>query len=211
MSNFYIFVLYFLTSSAIVFAADLADIEIQDLSDIEVTEDYDKNDRSYIQINGKRFFTKTYGDEQSILNIAKQTKTHGYKRKVSTRYLSMPQGHVGSFITLYTYTFDNGKTFLYLESESFKALGIETDFDSVVIDTIEGGAFSSPMLWGPYDQIAGYEKSMQHNIVGDASKDSMATLKSSYVVGDMAILEEDDYQFFGEIYVDAINSTIKLF
>lgn len=185
--------------------------EVDVLSDIEVMEDFDIDDRVYTQKDGKRFFTKTYGDVESILSIANQTKNNGYRSKVSTRYLSMPQGHVGSYITQYLYTFRNGKTFLYLDSDSFKALALETDFGSVVIDVIDGASFSSPMLWGPYDQIAGYEKSSQQAIVGDGKNDRMGLLKSSYVVGDMAILSEEDYEFFGKIYIDAIRETISSF
>ncbi len=119
----------------------------------------------------------------------------------------MPKGHVGSFINEYKYTFENGKTFFYFESLDFKALGIETDYGSVIIDVFGGVAFASPMLWGPYDQIAGQEKSTQQTIIGNASKDGMGLLKSFYVVGDMAVLAEEDYEFFGRIYVNAIDET----
>ncbi len=54
---------------------------VEELSDIEVTEDFDDSERVYNQKNGKRFFTKIYGNAQSILKIAKQTKINGHIKK----------------------------------------------------------------------------------------------------------------------------------
>lgn len=197
-----------LLSCNIVLAADSTVSEIEELSDLEVIEKYDSSDRIYSQKNGKRFFTEIYGDEKSILIIAEQTKAKGHRDVVSARYISMPQGYVGSFIPIYRYTFSNGKTFYYLESGKFKALAYETDFGSVVIDTLEGSAFASPMLWGPYDQVVGSDRSSMQLMIGDGGKDRMG-MKSSYVIGEMVILLEEDYIFYGNAYADAVLDTIK--
>ena len=195
----------------IVLAADFSDSGVEELSDIEVTEEYDSSTRIYSQKSGKKFFTEVYGNAKSILAIAEQTKVNGHRDVVNVRYLSMPQGHVGSYIPIYEYTFPNGKTFLYLESGKFKALAFETNFGSVVIDTLEGSAFASPMLWGPYDQVAGSDRTYMQMMIGDGGKDNMGAMKSSYLIGEMAIMEEEDYIFYGKVYADAILDTIKYF
>lgn len=57
-------------------AADIANPAsgISVMSDIEVTGTYDRNDRAYTQQDGKRFITNPYGETESILAVAAQTK-----------------------------------------------------------------------------------------------------------------------------------------
>ncbi|MCG8378080.1 MAG: DUF3579 domain-containing protein, partial [Proteobacteria bacterium] len=92
-----------------------SDSDIKVMSDIEVTGEYDRNDRAYTQQNGKRFITNPYGETESILAVAAQTKALGKLKRVSTRGIKMPSGYVGGFINKYEHTFANGQTFSYYE------------------------------------------------------------------------------------------------
>jgi hypothetical protein len=194
-------------------AADIGgpDSGISVMSDIEVTGTVDSNDRAYSQENGKRFITNPYGETESILAVAAQTKANGKLKRVSTRGIKMPSGYVGGFINKYEHTFDNGSTFSYYEGESFGALGFHADDGKVVLDVmVGGGAFSSPKLWGPYDQILGdKDNSSMQLLMGDGKKDGMGLLKASYAIGYTAVMAEEDYSNMGNAYGNAVNDTVK--
>jgi hypothetical protein len=184
---------------------------IKVMSDVEVTGTYDKSDRAYSQEDGKRFITNPYGETESILAVAAQTKAQGKLKRVSTRGIKMPSGYVGGFINKYENTFTNGETFSYYEGEGFGALGYHTDDGTVVLDVlVGGGAFSSPKLWGPYDQLLGdKDNSSMQLMMGDGSKDGMGLLKASYAIGYTAVLAEEDYSNLGNAYGTAVNETVK--
>jgi len=181
------------------------------MADVEVTGTYDKSDRAYSQENGKRFITNPYGETESILAIAAQTKAQGELKRVSTRGIKMPSGYVGGFINKYENTFANGETFSYYEGEGFGALGYHAGDGKVVLDVlIGGGAFSSPKLWGPYDQLLGdKDNSSMQLMMGDGSKDGMGLLKASYAIGYTAVMAEEAYAELGNAYGTAVNETVK--
>ena len=188
-----------------------SDSDIKVMSDIEVTGEYDKNDRAYTQQNGKRFITNPYGETESILAVAAQTKALGKLKRVSTRGIKMPSGYVGGFINKYEHTFANGQTFSYYEGEGFGALGYHADEGKVILDVLAGGgAFSSPKLWGPYDQLLGdKDNSSMHLMMGDGSKDGMGLLKASYAIGYTAVMAEEDYSTLGNAYSGAVQDTMQ--
>ena len=196
-------------------AASASDIGASDsgisvMSDIEITATMDSNDRAYSQENGKRFITNPYGETESILAVAAQTKANGTLKRVSTRGIKMPSGYVGGFINKYEHTFANGETFSYYEGEGFGALGYHADEGKVVLDVmVGGGAFSAPKLWGPYDQILGdKDNSSMQLMMGDGENDGMGLLKASYAIGYTAVMAEEDYSTIGNAYGDAVNDTI---
>ncbi len=197
------------TSAAADIGAPGAGIKV--MSDVEVTGTYDSSDRAYTQENGKRFITNPYGETESILAIAAQTKAEGELKRVSTRGIKMPSGYVGGFINKYERTFANGETFSYYEGEGFGALGYHAGDGKVVLDVlVGGGAFSSPKLWGPYDQLLGdKDNSSMQLMMGDGSKDGMGLLKASYAIGYTAVMAEEDYSNLGNAYGTAINETVK--
>jgi hypothetical protein len=180
------------------------------MSDIEVTATMDSNDRAYSQKDGKRFITNPYGETESILAVAAETKAKGKLKRVSTRGIKMPSGYVGGFINKYEHTFSNGSTFSYYEGEGFGALGFHADEGKVVLDVmVGGGAFSAPKLWGPYDQILGdKDNSSMQLMMGDGDKDGMGLLKASYAIGYTAVMAEEDYSKIGNDYGSAVNDTV---
>ena len=184
---------------------------VKTLSDVEVTGEYDRNDRAYSQQDGKRFITNPYGETESILAVAAQTKAQGKLKRVSTRGIKMPSGYVGGFINRYDNTFPNGQTFSYYEGDGFGALGYHAEDGKVILDVlVGGGAFSSPKLWGPYDQLLGdKDNSSMQLMMGDGSKDGMGLLKASYAIGYTAVLAEEDYSTLGNAYSNAVNDTVK--
>jgi hypothetical protein len=194
-------------------AADINDPAsgISVMADVEVTGTYDKSDRAYTQENGKRFITNPYGETESILAVAAQTKAQGKLKRVSTRGIKMPSGYVGGFINQYVNTFASGHTFSYYEGEGFGALGYHTDEGTVVLDVlVGGGAFSSPKLWGPYDQLLGNkDNSSMQLMMGDGKKDGMGLLKASYAIGYTAVMAEQDYANLGNAYSNAVQGTVK--
>jgi hypothetical protein len=181
------------------------------MSDIEVTGTYDRNDRAYSQEDGKRFITNPYGETESILAVAAETKAKGKLKRVSTRKIKMPSGYVGGFINKYEHTFANGQTFSYYEGDGFGALGYHAGEGKVVLDVlVGGGAFSAPKLWGPYDQLLGdKDNSSMQLMMGDGSKDGMGLLKASYAIGYTAVLAEEDYSSLGNAYGTAVNDTVR--
>ena len=187
------------------------DSSISVMSDIEVTGTYDRNERAYTQQDGKRFITNPYGETESILAVAAEAKAKGKLKRVSTRKIKMPSGYVGGFINRYQHTFANGETFSYYEGDGFGALGYHAEDGKVVLDVlVGGGAFSSPKLWGPYDQLLGdKDNSSMQLMMGDGSKDGMGLLKASYAIGYTAVMAEDDYAKLGNSYSNAINTTVS--
>ena len=183
---------------------------VEHLNDIEVTSEYDRNDRVYSVKDGKRFITNPYGETESILAIAAKTKANGELKRVSTRGITMPQTYVGGFINRYQHTFAKGHTFSYYEGDGFGALGYHTPDGKVILDVLVGGSpFSAPQLWGPYDQILGdKDNSSMTLMMGDGSRDGMGLLKASYAIGYTAVMAEEDYSLLGNAYSGAVQDAI---
>ncbi len=201
----------FLAGSSLASEIGAPGADIKVMSDVEVTGTYDSSDRAYTQEDGKRFITNPYGETESILAVAAQTKAEGKLKRVSTRGIKMPAGYVGGFINKYERTFANGETFSYYEGDGFGALGYHAGDGKVVLDVlVGGGAFSSPKLWGPYDQLLGdKDNSSMQLMMGDGSKDGMGLLKASYAIGYTAVMAEEDYSNLGNAYGTAVNETVK--
>lgn len=200
----------FMSGSAAAIDIGAANSGISVMSDIEVTGTYDRNERAYSSKDGKRFITNPYGETESILAVAAETKAKGKLKRVSTRKIKMPSGYVGGFINRYQHTFANGETFSYYEGDGFGALGYHAEDGKVVLDVLAGGgAFSSPKLWGPYDQLLGDKNnSSMQLMMGDGSKDGMGLLKASYAIGYTAVMAEEDYSRLGNAYGNAVNDTV---
>jgi hypothetical protein len=110
----------------------------------------------HTQVDGKRFITNPYGETESILAVAAETKSKRALKRVSTSGIKMPQGYFCDYINRYQYTYPNDENFSYYEGDGFGALGYHADDGKVVLDVlVGGGAFAAPKLWGPYDQILG--------------------------------------------------------
>ncbi|MDJ0780258.1 MAG: hypothetical protein QNJ85_20510, partial [Gammaproteobacteria bacterium] len=75
----------FMSSAASAEISNPAKTTVKVLSDVEVTGEYDRNDRAYSSKDGKRFITNPYGETESILAVAAKTKSFGTKKRVSTR------------------------------------------------------------------------------------------------------------------------------
>ncbi len=187
-----------------------ATASVKQLNDVEVTGEYDRNDRAYSGKDGKRFITNPYGEAESILAIAAKIKANGKLKRVSTRGIKMPQTYVGGFINRYQHTFAKGHTFSYYEGEGFGALGYHTPDGKVILDVLVGGSpFSAPQLWGPYDQILGdKDNSSMTLMMGDGSRDGMGLLKASYAIGYTAVMAEEDYSLLGNTYSSAVQDAI---
>ena len=196
--------------SLLVYAGDTSNTEIDELSDVEVTGERDRNDRAYTKEGADRFITKPYGESESILKIAAKTKELGVKKRVSTRKITMPPSFVGSFINMYKHTYENGKTFYFFEAENFEALGYAAGEGSTVVDVLSGAAFTGPKLWGPYDQVIGKNRSPMNLLMADGGKDGLGLLKSSYAVGHTAIMEDEEYESYGSSYFEAVLDTVTL-
>ncbi|MEM7027360.1 MAG: hypothetical protein AAF410_03930 [Pseudomonadota bacterium] len=209
--------LLFLASGIFMSSAASADItnpaktSVKQLSDVEVSGEYNRNDRAYSSKDGKRFITNPYGKTESILAVAAKIKANGKLKRVSTRGIKMPQNYVGGFINRYQHTFANGEKFSYYEGEGFGALGYHTEDKKVILDVLVGGGpFSAPQLWGPYDQILGdKDNSSMLLMMGDGKKDGMGLLKSSYAIGYTAVMAEEDYTLMGNAYSGAVNSAVR--
>ena len=184
---------------------------VKQLSDVEVSGEYDRNDRAYSSKDGKRFITNPYGKTESILAVAAKIKANGKLKRVSTRGIKMPQNFIGGYINRYQHTFSNGEKFSYYEGDGFGALGFHTEDGKVILDVLVGGGpFSAPQLWGPYDQILGdKDNSSMQLMMGDGKKDGMGLLKSSYAIGYTAVMAEEDYTYMGNAYSNAVNSAVN--
>lgn len=200
----------FISGVAVALDDSWADTDISVLPDVEVTETINLDEKPYQQTDGKRFITNPYGEAESILAIASQTKAEGEMHRISTRGIKMPSGYVGGFIDCYEKTFSNGEVFKYYEGDGFGALGYEIEEGKVVLDVLAGSAFSSPKLWGAYDQLLGdKDNNSMQLIMGDGSKDGMGLMKASYAIGYTAVMGESDYSEIGNIYTNAVNQTIQ--
>lgn len=165
------------------------------------------NERDYVNIQGKRFFDGPYGNQSFIFAIVQELKTRGKMTRVFTRNIKMPQDYPGSTLNRYSYPLVNAcgmEKFSFYDGGDFMALAYKEGEKAIIFDVlIGGGPFSSPGLWGPYDQILGKRHHMKL-IMGDTKNDGMGLLKSGYAVGMKIDLPNYELQEHGNVYNTAV-------
>ena len=167
-------------------------------------------ERDYVNVEGKRFFDGPYGNQSYIVAIGQELKNRGEKKRIFTRRIKMPQDYPGSSLDRYRYPLmdDCGiENFSFYDGGEFMALGLKIEEKEIIFDVlIGGGPFSSPGIWGPYDQILGKRHGMKL-IMGDSEKDGMGLLKSGYAIGMKADMPNYELNEHGDIYSSAIDTT----
>ena len=167
-------------------------------------------ERRYKNVAGKRIFTGPYGDDKMIIAISQELKNRGEKKRVFTRGITMPQSYAGSSLDRYKYLLNEDcgiNNFSFYEGPDFTALGYMEGPKEVLLDVMTGGGpFSSPGIWGPYDQIIGKRHKMKM-IMGDAAKDGLGPIKGGYAIGMEASIPSYEMQEYGDKYSKIINTT----
>ena len=167
-------------------------------------------ERRYKNVAGKRVFNGPYGDENLIIAISQELRNRGEKKRVFTRGITMPQTYVGSSLDRYYYLLEEEcgiSNFSFYEGPDFTALGFNQGPKEVLFDVMTGGGpFSSPGIWGPYDQIVGVRHKMKM-IMGDAEKDGLGPIKGGYAIGMSASLPSYELQEQGDVYGEKIRMT----
>lgn len=186
---------------------------LQEMPEVHVMGKRFKSTRSYKISNGKRFVTEPYGDVESILMVASEAKRRGELKRISTRKITMPSNYIGGSINRYEYQFPKqcgGEKFSYYEGEGFGALGHHQG-ETIVLDVmVGGGPFSSPQLWGPYDQVLGDKHNRTMKLMmGSGKKDGMGLLKASYAIGMTPVMSNADFDKLGNSYVSAVRNTVN--
>jgi uncharacterized protein DUF3579 len=176
---------------------------------VEVLGTKQSSDRPYLQRDGKRFIAGPYGEMEAILAVSAEIKAYGTLKRVSTRGMTMPSDYISKFVNRYEYQFPvecGGAKYSYYEGEGFGALGYHHG-EKVVLDVLAGGGpFSSPQLWGPYDQVLNDNIEM-HLMMGDGKKDGMGLLKASYAIGMTPIMADEDFHEYGASYTSSTMSS----
>ena len=169
---------------------------------VEVLGMKHSSDRPYLQRDGKRFISGPYGEMEAIFAVSAEIKSKGKLKRVSTRGMTMPSDYISKFVNRYDYKFPaecGGGTYSYYEGEGFGALGYHHG-EKIVLDVLAGGGpFSSPQLWGPYDQVLNDNIEM-HLMMGDGKKDGMGLLKASYTIGMTPVMADEDFEEYGASY-----------
>ncbi len=141
------------------------------------------------------------------MSVASEVRAHGEKRRVRTRGVQMPAEYNGSFIDRYDYQMPQacgGKTFSYYEGDGFAALGFHADKGKVVLDVMAGGGpFTTPRLWGAYDQVLNSNIRMDLMFV-NGEKVGTGLLKASYKIGLMPVMRTSTKNYYGELYSRAV-------
>lgn len=185
---------------------------LQEMPEVQVIGKRDKSTRAYKINNGKRFVTDPYGDVESILMVASEAKRQGKLKRVSTRKITMPSNYIGGSINRYEYQFPKecgGEKFSYFEGEGFGALGHHQGKTIILDVMVGGGPFSSPQLWGPYDQVLGDKHNRTMKLMmGNGKKDGMGLLKASYAIGMTPVMSDEDFDRMGDSYVSAVHNTV---
>ena len=209
-----------LTSNLVIAAAgDEQDtssyVDIQDVPTVEelvITGTRVKKEweRKYKNVAGKRIFKGPYGDEKLIIAIGQELKNRGERKRVFTRGISMPQTYTSSSLDNYKYPVEEEcgiNHFSFYEGPDFTALGYVKGPKEILLDVMTGGGpFSSPGIWGPYDQVVGTHHGMKM-IMGDAAKDGLGPIKGGYAIGMEADIPSYEMQDHGDAYVDIIKTT----
>ncbi len=174
---------------------------------IEVIGHRQVEERPYLIEAGKRFVSAPHGEIELIMSVASEVRAHGKMQRVRTRGVQMPSEYSGSFIDRYDYQMPQvcgGKIFSYYEGDGFAALGFHADKGKVVLDVLAGGGpFTTPRLWGAYDQVLNSNIRMDL-MFGDGEKDGMGLLKASYKIGLMPVMRTGTKNYYGELYSRAV-------
>ncbi|MGK0298088.1 MAG: hypothetical protein ACI9XC_001706 [Gammaproteobacteria bacterium] len=196
------------------------EIQVQTIEEIVVTAQrrqglLDDLDREYKSVDGKRIFEGPHGELRFILAIGQEIKNQGEMKRIMSRRITMPVDFPGSSLNRYKYPIAHEcgiDKFQLFDGGEFMALGYEMKSSGrteVLFDVmIGGGPFSSPGLWGPYDQVLGRRHKMEL-IMGDAQSDGMGLMKSGYAVGMKADMPTYELMDLGDIYSSAVNATGK--
>lgn len=167
-------------------------------------------ERRYKNVAGKRVFNGPYGDDTMIITISQELKNRGEKKRIFTRGITMPQSYTGSSLDRYKYLIQEEcgiNNFSFYEGPDFTALGYTEGPKEVLLDVMTGGGpFSSPGIWGPYDQIVGKRHKMKM-IMGDAAKDGLGPIKGGYAIGMKESIPSYEMQEYGDKYSKIIKST----
>ena len=167
-------------------------------------------ERQYKSVAGKRIFNGPYGSDKFIIAISQELKNRGEKKRVFTRGITMPHSYTASSLDRYNYLIADEcgiDKFKFYEGPDFTALGFVEGEKSIILDVMTGGGpFSSPGIWGPYDQIIGKRHKMKM-IMGDAKKDGLGLIKGGYAIGMKAAMPSYELQEYGDFYGDVIKST----
>jgi len=207
-----------MTNTSYAAATDEQDSTYEDLKNVPTVEEMvitgtrEKKEweRKYKNVAGKRIFKGPYGNEKLIIAIGQELKNRGEKKRVFTRGISMPQTYTGSSLDNYSYPAEDDcgiNHFKFYEGPDFTALGYVKGPKEILLDVMTGGGpFSSPGIWGPYDQIMGMHHGMKM-IMGDAAKDGLGNLKGGYAIGMQADLASYEMQEAGDSYSQVIQTT----
>lgn len=167
----------------------------------------ERDQRAYLNVGGKRFISEPYGQVEMIMRVAEQVRQYGERHRVRTRGLHMPNEYTDSFVDRYDMTLSGpceGQSFSYYEGDGFAALGLHTEDGKVVLDVLAGGGpFSSPRLWGAYDQVLNSNIRMDL-MFGDGHSDGMGVLMASYKIGLMPVMKSSSKNYYGELYSRAV-------
>ena len=148
---------------------------------------------------------------EAILVVSAEVKSRGKLKRVSTRGITMPSDYISTFINRYEYQFPaecGGAKYSYYEGEGFGALGYHHG-EKVVLDVLAGGGpFSSPQLWGPYDQVL-HDNIEMHLMMGDGKKDGMGLLKASYAIGMTPVMADEDFHEYSASYTSNTMSSVN--
>ena len=186
--------------------------EVKTVEELVVTGTRVKREweRRYKNVAGKRIFNGPYGNNKMIIAISQELKNRGERKRIFTRGITMPQSYSGSSLDRYKYILkaDCGiDHFSFYEGPDFTALGYIEGPKEVLLDVMTGGGpFSSPGIWGPYDQIIGKHHKMKM-IMGDAAKDGLGPIKGGYAIGMKAAIPSYEMQDYGDKYSKIINKT----
>ncbi|MFQ5660583.1 MAG: hypothetical protein ACE5GZ_09155 [Gammaproteobacteria bacterium] len=167
-------------------------------------------ERQYKSVAGKRIFRGPYGDTHFIIAISQELKNRGEKKRVFTRGITMPHEYTSSSLDRYNYLIEEEcgiNNFKFYEGPDFTALGYIEGKREILFDVMTGGGpFSSPGIWGPYDQIIGKRHKMKM-IMGDAKKDGLGMIKGGYAIGMKAALPSYELQEQGDLYGGIVKTT----
>jgi hypothetical protein len=176
------------------------------IEEIEVLGQRQSVGRPYLIEAGKRFVSGPYGEVEAILGVAARVQAQGTKHRMSTRRMTIPDPGARPFVDRYDYTFPaecGGGTFSYYEGDGFAALGYHRGKRVVVDVLVGGGPFSSPKLWGPYDQVLNDNIKMDL-MFGNGETDGMGLLKASYSIGMTPVMATEDFAGYGQRYDQAV-------
>ena len=186
--------------------------EVKTVEELVVTGTRVKREweRRYKNVAGKRVFNGPYGDDKMIIAISQELKNRGERKRIFTRGITMPQSYSGSSLDRYEYNLKEEcgiNHFSFYEGPDFTALGYIEGPKEILLDVMTGGGpFSSPGIWGPYDQIVGKRYKMKM-IMGDAAKDGLGPIKGGYAIGMKASIPSYEMQEYGDRYSKIIETT----